>query len=175
MTRSRAFYRIRQLWQTLFAKPSPELLQQTQRLLPPALFELFCAMPLSEQAHALEVYQRLCRNGSTDKELLTAALLHDVGKKRHPLRIWERVLVVLVQHFAPDTAKSWGAGEMYGLKRSLVVAAKHPAWGADMAAEYGASARVAELIRRHHEEIHQVEKSATEQLLALLQAADDHN
>jgi len=166
---------MQQFWQALFARPEPELLQQARHLLSPELFELFCTMPYPEQAHALDVFQRLQSNGHVDQNLLTAALLHDVGKTRCPPDIWERVLVVLVQHFTPKLAERWGSGEPRGLKRSLVAAKRHPEWGAEMVDQSGASPQVVELIRRHHDGTPYKTKNEVAQFLAALQAADDHN
>jgi putative nucleotidyltransferase with HDIG domain len=173
MCHSRALYRIRQFWQTLFNKPSPDQLTKAKNVLSPSLFELFQNMQAAEQAHALEVYQRLCVKGYSDNNLLTAALLHDVGKTRYPLCLWERVLVVLVQHFAPDMAKRWGAGEPYGFKRALVVAAHHANWGAELTATYGAAPQVIELIQRHHDSGTIDTNDEFSQLLFALQTADD--
>ena len=65
-------------------------------------------MQSSEQAHAVSVYRQLVAQGETSSDLLAAALLHDVGKSLSPLRLWERVLIVLARvFFRPNP----GAGE----------------------------------------------------------------
>jgi hypothetical protein len=60
----------------------------------------------------------------------------------------------------------WGQGQPRGLRRPFVVATQHPAWGADLSAAAGASARTCDLIRRHV-------SPADDPDLATLQQADD--
>jgi hypothetical protein len=66
-------------------------------------------MQESEQAHALRVLHALLEQGEEHPDLSVAALLHDVGKSRFPLKLWERVLIVLGQAFFPERAARWGA------------------------------------------------------------------
>jgi putative nucleotidyltransferase with HDIG domain len=124
-------------------------------------------------SHALDIYERLAAQGNDDPDLLVAALLHDIGKARHPLRIWERVLIVMGQKVLPHRSARWGLGEPQGWRRAFVIAAKHPAWGADMVAEVGASPLVLEMIRCHQDEApdHFGEKERV--LFARLQAVDN--
>ena len=79
------------------------------------------------------VWRRLVDQDEHNPDLLAAALLHDVGKSRFPLRLWERVLIVSLKAFFPDRATRWGVGAAKGWRRALVVAAQHPTWGAEMA------------------------------------------
>jgi hypothetical protein len=125
-------------------------------------------MQPSEQAHAFIVLERLKEAGHTTPDLLVAALLHDVGKIIAPLTIWERMLAVLAGRFLPGLAKRWSEGRPVGWRHAFVVAARHPDWGADLAAEAGVSLCAQELIRRH-----QAPASADDALLAALQAVDD--
>ena len=173
MTLQRLCHRVRQFRYALVLRVNAEDMQAAQNLLSPSLYKLFKQMPAVEQAHALQVYRQLAAQGHTEPHLLTAALLHDVGKSRFPLRLWERVWAVLVQAFAPRLAADWQLGEPAGLKRALVVAYCHPGWGAQMAKEQGADQQVVEIIRRHQEKQAQVSMDETGRLLAALQAVDD--
>jgi hypothetical protein len=124
-------------------------------------------MTPGEQAHSLRVLERLQRAGESDPDLMRAALLHDAGKVRSPLSLPDRALIVLGKRFLPGRVKRWGEGEARGIQRAFVVAAQHPAWGAEMAAQAGATARTCDLIRRHQEE------AGEDRLLRALQEADD--
>lgn len=146
-------YRTRQFWFALTARPTQNDLAHAGHFLTPELLQLFLQMQPGEQAHSLEVFRQLQDQGETNRDLLAAALLHDVGKSRCPLRLWERVLIVLVRAAVPGQAAAWGQGQPRGWRRSLVVAEQHPAWGAQMAEQAGASPKTVELIRRHQEEI----------------------
>ena len=168
MKLSRLVYRSRQFWKASFGRP-PRI--ESGRLLPylsPEQVVLFRRMQPSEQAHAFQVLERLEASGQHDRDLLAAALLHDVGKCLHPLSLWDRVLIVLGMHLFPGTARRWGEGQPRGLRRPFVVAAHHPDWGADLAARAGASPPTVELIRCHH-----TPSPADDSLLAALRQADD--
>jgi putative nucleotidyltransferase with HDIG domain len=149
--------------------------------------ELFQRMQLCEQAHSLQVYKTLAQQQAQAAEegwedLLVAALLHDVGKNRLPLRLWERVEIVLARTLLPEKSRAWGAipdgavdGKSLGWRKPFVAAAHHAEWGAEMAAEVGASPLAASLIRRHQEAAGPGSTVLEERLLAQLQAADNNS
>jgi hypothetical protein len=173
-------YRVRQFWLAARGKPTVTQMASAANILPPALFPLFLTLQPSEQAHACQVCADLMAAGHGAPELLQAALLHDSGKASHPLRLWERVLIVLGQAVNADWEARWGQGEPRGLRRAFVIAAQHPLWGARMAAAAGAEARVVELIRRHAQrgselEIRNGKDREFEAWLRALQAADGEN
>ncbi len=149
----RVHYRLFQTWRTLTSKPQSSDLLEIKSVLSPGLYSLFIQMHPSEQAHSIAVYKNLLSQGIQNKDLLTAALLHDVGKNRHPIKLWERITIVLGETFLPEKAKLWSEGKPEGLKRPFVVAHRHAEWGADLAAQAGASKLTADLIRRHQDSI----------------------
>lgn len=170
-------YRTRQFWFAFSAAPlTQHQKQNASELLTPAQMTLFSRLQASEQRHSLRVLQTLQQEGQTNPELLIAALLHDIGKIRFPLRLWERVFIILGKWFFPRRSQAWGANLPHGLARPFVVAAQHPDWGADLAQEAGTSPGALTLIRRHQEKIdtHHLH-SPEDHLLKLLQAADDRN
>lgn len=148
---ARLFYRVRQFWNTVTANPSQELLDETAEVLSPQLLQLFQRMQPAEQKHSLNVYKKLCTAGETNRDLLIAALLHDVGKIKFPLHVWERVEIVLLKKLAPGKAAAWGTLQPVGWRKPFAVALKHPDWGADLAEQAGASPLTVSLIRRHQE------------------------
>lgn len=141
--------------------------------LSPAQLLLFRRMQPAEQVHAYQVYKRLAADGQASPELLQAALLHDVGKILYPLSIFERVLVVVAKRLFRQAAMEWAKGPARGWRRPFVVAEQHATWGADLAAQAGASPRTVELIRRHQEAAPENPAAGLELQLAALQAADD--
>ncbi len=134
--------------------------------LSPSLLTLFRSMPRGEQLHGVEVCRAVEAMGYRDPDLLAAALLHDVGKRRDPPSPPERAVVVLVEHFAPHLAARLAAREGRAW-RAFRVRRLHPAWGAAMAEAVGASPRTVALIRHHHD------GAVDDPLLAPLQAADE--
>ncbi len=184
MNSSRLCYRSRQFWQAISTRSSPQDLELASSLLSPTQFELFRQMHESEQAHSLRVLKELRDQGENNVDLQTAALLHDVGKVRAPLRVWERILVVIVRALCPNCAHNWGSVqtgenlENLGWRRAFVVAGQHPAWGADLAARCGTSELAVSLIARHQEQLPQINDSKIlleDRLLRKLQAVDDNS
>ncbi len=167
---SRLTYRTRQFWNAL---PGHRQQVKTEVLLPhlsPSQIVLFRRMDVSEQAHALKVFERLKATDQTDEDLLAAALLHDVGKVLFPLSLLDRVVIVLGKRLFRRRAMRWSEGTPEKFHRPFVVAAHHPQWGADLAEKAGASPRTVDLIRFHQEA-----SINGDPLLLALQSADDEN
>lgn len=169
-------YRIRQFWQVAFAPPLDQTaVAAIAAILTPAELDLFQRFDNSDRQHSYRVLRLLQTAGHDRPELLAAALLHDVGKTRVRLTVWERSLIVVGQKLWPKQTAVWGQGEAAGWKRPFVVRAQHPAWGAEMAAAAGSQPLTVELIRRHQESLPETAVSATDDLLRLLQWADDQS
>jgi len=147
----RMFYRLRQLWEVLHARPTASDLALAQGVLAPPLMALFLRLQPSEQTHSLRILCQLFKQGENHPDLLAAALLHDVGKSRYPLHGWERVMIVLGKAVLPKQTRRWGQGQPRGWPRAFVIAEQHPVWGAEMARGAGASPLTVSLIRHHQE------------------------
>jgi hypothetical protein len=177
----RIAYRARQFWHALTRAPDPNQLEQARQALSPELMALFQCLQASEQAHSLAILNHLHDQSINQEDLMVAALLHDVGKSRYPLRLWERILIVLGEALFPGQARKWGQGEPRGWRRAFVVAQQHPMWGAEMAAQAGATPLAVTLIRRHQEQLDpavftQAGPSTLEdRLLLKLQVVDDES
>ncbi len=175
LVKVRILYRIRQFWQCLIANPKSEDFYEVSRVLSADLMGIFSKLQRSEQAHGLWVYRKLLEQGEIQQDLLVAALIHDIGKDRYPLRLWQRVAIVLCRKISPERAKYWGRDDPKGWKRPFVVAERHAAWGAEMALDAGASDTTVRLIDRHHESLIQPINNPEDQLLYRLQFLDDKN
>jgi putative nucleotidyltransferase with HDIG domain len=169
-------YRAWQTWQFLTAAPLNATAWSTiEAQLTPAELLLFQAYRPSDRRHAYRVMCALQKAGHHEPALLTAALLHDVGKTRLPLSIGERVLVVLGWKLLPGRAAEWSKGNPAGWQRAFVIKARHAEWGAEMAAQAGSHPQVVDLIRRHQEPLSSETAGKGAQLLRLLQWADDRS
>ncbi len=183
----RARYRVRQFFSVAGAAFTPVdepyvIAKLAGQADPGTLLRLFRALTRAEQHHGIEVCRALERAGQVDPDLYVAALLHDVGKTVSPPRLWERVLVVLVEALSPRCARAWGcvaadgaAAVPSGWRRGFIVRRNHARWGARMVAEAGASPRVVALIHHHHDAlpVDVTEGPLEPDLLAALQAADE--
>jgi predicted HD phosphohydrolase len=168
-------YRLSQLWQNLNARPlSQSEIEEIAVDLNPGELDLFQRMSLSDQQHALRVYRLLKSVGRTDGDLLSAALLHDVGKVCSDLTVWDRSLVVLGETFLPGKTKVWGQDDNDGWKRAFVVREYHAVWGADLAEQAGSADGVIALILRHQDTLTANDEEVYERLM-LLQWADNQN
>ena len=168
-------YRFQQLLRNLRSQPNSEMLGHAAQVLTPGQLLLFRSMSPADQAHSLRVMQSLRQRGRSEKHLLAAALLHDVGKARHPLRVWERALIVIIQSLSPRLADRLAQGEVDSWQRPFVIAAHHPRWGAEMVDEVGGSIELIELIRSHQDEPETIENGDLIKDLRVLQAADNRN
>jgi hypothetical protein len=181
MNASRLLYRTRQFWQAISTRSSQVDIELVSSILSPSQLELFQQMQASEQTHSQRVLRELIINGETNTDLQIAALLHDVGKIRAPLRLWERVMLVLVKSICPACVKRWGQlrnGETpsgLGWRRAFVVSVQHPRWGAELADQCGSSWLTVELIGRHQEQLVLSGNSMEDSLLRKLQAVDNKN
>lgn len=174
---ARIRYRLWQFWQELWARPlSAQAWQHVADRLSPAELALFRRFAPSDQVHSYRVMQTLLAAGHDDPHLLKAALLHDVGKTRVRLYLWDRVLVVLGKAFLPNKMAAWGQGRPSGWRKAFVVKANHAAWGAEMAEQAGSDPAVVALIHYHQDDLAAVPETAVSRhLLRLLQWADDQN
>lgn len=170
-------YRVLQFWNALFARPAGKDIEWAVSLLTPEQMALFNRLHRSEQAHSLAVLSRITQNNTTvsneeEQDLFVAALLHDVGKTLYPIRVWDRVLIVLANAWFPNRVKIWGSREPVSWRRVFVVAEQHAEWGAQLAAQAGASPLTVELIRQHQNLSPQNSNDRHAGLLRRLQAAD---
>ena len=174
MTHSSPFYRIYQFFFAVFAKPTAADLEIVRQILSSGEAAIFARLQLSEQAHAIEVYKKVTAPAA-EPALRKAALLHDVGKAKHPLRLWERIIIVVGPKIFGDKVTQWETRPPKGWARPFVIRAQHPAWGAEMAEKAGSSHEVINLIRKHQVKITQPPQNEEEKVLLVLQAADDQS
>jgi putative nucleotidyltransferase with HDIG domain len=152
----RILYRLRQFWRSVTLKTELYDLERAQRQLNPAQWELFNRLQPADKLHALEVFHKLLINGESQPDLLTAALLHDIGKLRFRLNPLERAMVVVVSAWMPRLTRRLGAIPVQGWQalpgwhKAFILAENHAQWGAELARQAGASSVVEALIRQHH-------------------------
>lgn len=171
----RVVYRLRQLRANLTSGPLSEpARQEVSNLLSPTELALFDQYSFADQWHSYRVLRCLRDAGYNHPDLLTAALLHDIGKVRCPLSVWDRTVIVVGGAMFPGRIERWGQGSINSWRRPFVALERHPEWGAQMAEAAGSRPAVVDLIRRHQDKPDLFHNERF-QLLAQLQWADDQN
>jgi putative nucleotidyltransferase with HDIG domain len=181
-------YRLQQFGRQFQRKPlTASAWAEVAAVLSEAERGLFTRLDARDQWHSYRVFCTLRAAGQTRPALLKAALLHDVGKTRVPLTIFERALIVVVGFLLPRWVAKWGAGGaeeqrsggeaamVGGWRRPFLVKQQHAEWGAQMAEAVGSQPLVVALIRRHQDGLATLPDSLEDELLAQLQWADDQN
>src|SRR5436305_14987586 len=74
---------------------------EVSQWLPAAALALFKTMSPADQWHSLRVCRGLQAHGCRDRDMLAAALLHDVGKAGGRVPFWTRPVIVLGRMCAP--------------------------------------------------------------------------
>ena len=173
---NRITYRGWQFWKVLIARPlSKKAEAEVQVVLSNEQVKLFLRQSPAGQQHGYRVLQMLQASGHHDQELLTAALLHDVGKIHMKSNWWDRPVVVLMGAVFPTKVEEWGKGDGSGWRRPFVIKAKHAEWGADFAEAAACTPLTVELIRHHQDPIEAKAVDRDSELLKLLQESDDRS
>ncbi len=131
-------------------------------------FDRFRTMSAHDQHHHCCVARKLIGEGLVDPDLLTAALLHDIGKYadgRGP-RLIDRSIYVLLERIRPGSVRKISRRHRWW-NEGLVLLAEHAQRGADIADHLGCNERVRELIVRHGDQ-----STGNDAHLTALQRAD---
>lgn len=138
---------------------------------------LFKQMARSEQVHSLNVLRSvLAQEAATPHDLAVVALLHDVGKSRRKMAVWQKTISVLVEKILPRiNARLTQEDKLTFWNAPFIVRCWHPKWSAELLAEVESSETVIWLAGHHADSANQWQEHPYYPLLLRLQQADDAN
>lgn len=142
----RGRYRVRQFTRGLNPHLAPGEVAEVRGLLRPEEFRLFLHAEPRDRRHSLDLYRLLAAEGASPA-MLTAALLHDVGKGR--VATWHRVAFVVLNGASPHLVSVAAAEIGAGWRRALWRLQHHAALGAQALEAVAVDARVVEIVRAH--------------------------
>lgn len=142
-------------------------LHEVAEILTPPLLRLFLEMHGIGQRHGYRVFNTLRTEGYADRDLLSAALLHDVGKGR--LGVLPRVLWVLLGGVSPALRQRLAMHPIWGKRLGLRDNLFHAEQGAEMVHKAQGSLITVWLIAQHERAGH------GDPVLLALQRADNDN
>ena len=163
----RVVYRAAQFFRAMLGWVRKDEYALVEARLAPSQVALFHRMHRIDQRHCLDVFFTLYEAGYRDRELLQAALLHDVGKAAGRITIFHRVAVVLLQKIVPHRLERL-ARDGRGWRKAFAVHVSHPEISARWAAS-SSSPEVVFLIKGHHD------SNPKDKRLAALHWADGQN
>jgi hypothetical protein len=141
------WYRVGQFVRAVSGPRQPPNLEDLAGLLDDRQLGLFRSMAAVDQYHCLRVARALMAGGCRQPAVLQAALIHDAGKAAAPIRVWERVAHVLLQHLAPGLVGQAGSPVAGRFGHGLYVLAHHGELGAQLAARAGFAEATVALLR----------------------------
>jgi hypothetical protein len=166
-------YRVRQFAAAILESRRPVDGLILKEYLQSAQIELFLRQSPAMQHHSLRVLRALETGRCQDKAVMQAALMHDVAKTGDVVRLWHRVISVLLEALAPALLERLGSECKSSWRYPFYVQARHADHGAMMSLATGVSQTVADLIREHHTPVSETTRVGLDaERLLLLQWAD---
>ena len=170
-----ALYRIEQGVRALFAFATPIDLHLASHYLSAKEFAAFQKMSRADQLHSLNVLRSVHSQRETvPQPLAVAALMHDVGKSRYHLAVWQKTMAVLVKHLIPRLADRLGRADNLSIWRApFVLRSQHAKWSGEILRACCADEVAVWLVENHQTAIKTLSDHPGAELLHCLQRADE--
>lgn len=146
-------------------------------ILTPEQIEIFRLLPHVEQLHSVNVLHTARQQApELPHDLAMACLLHDVGKSKFPLALWQKSLAVILKALIPKRFEAWSKGDHEdSWKKMFTVKENHPRWSVELLQHTDISERTLWLILHHGHDLEQFTTHPYHDLLRRLKKADDAN
>lgn len=145
-----AIYRIRQGFSNFSTSVSSEDDALAARYLSPTELNLFERMEPTDRRHTIRVLKSLIASGCRDRQMLKAALLHDVGKSRRRIGVFHRTAAVILRAVFGTLPSFLTWIGKQGFWEPFYILENHPRLSAAMLARAGCEERVWRLAELHH-------------------------
>lgn len=174
---SRLRYRLGQGVRALLAVGARPDLARAQQLLSDCEYAAFCQLSRADQLHSLRVLEAVTSaDADAPTTLLKAALLHDIGKSRYQLAVWQKTLSVLAKSLAPDWFRRLSAGDDLTFWRApFSVRAHHPRWSGEILRSCGTDEAIVWMAEHHQIDAHSLGSHPLHEQLLALQRADNRS
>lgn len=140
-------YRAKQFFGGFRWAITPDEAELVRTLLTPEELALFTAMQARDRRHSMNVAHWLRRHTEPSRDLLAAALLHDVGKGN--VYASDRIAYVVLHALSPSLLERLSSPSGTFWRRSLWTLKHHARIGAQRLEEIGADPPVIELVAMH--------------------------
>ncbi len=172
-----ALHRLEQGARALLAFASPLDLDLARRHLSECEYAAFARLGRSEQLHSLQVLRAVQRaRPDAPPCLLAAALLHDIGKTRYRMALWQKTVAVLLEALLPGLARRLAESDSRGpLRMPFRARRRHPAWSGEILRGCESAEAVIWLAEHHQDDAETRRGHVWHGLLKTLQAADADN
>lgn len=154
-------HRIKQFYSALTAEVRSEENEFINHYLNEREQTLFFQMSVVDQRHALDVSYLVVKalenrkKSECDRNLVKAALLHDIGKRNGELTLFDRILIVILEKFWPLQMTQWASkgrgGFITNRRHALFIAVHHSLRGAEFLQEIDCEQDIIDLVRDHHQ------------------------
>lgn len=169
------WHRIDQGIRALLAFAQAPELELGRQYLSPCELAAFKLLSRADQLHSIRVLRRVLKaNRDPPRILAAAALLHDVGKSRYHLSVWQKTAAVLATTVAPSLSRRLSSdGQINRWRAPFSVQAHHAAWGGQILRLCDSEAALIWLVEHHQTDAAALTDEPLFKLLTQLQDADN--
>lgn len=136
--------RIRQFFLCLFLNFNSDDMDYINEKLNNDIKPVFLKLSDYEKKHSILVAQAVEKEFMNDPDLILAALLHDIGKSKYHINIFQKSLFVLLDYLSRGKLKKFTGN------KSIYIFYNHGEAGYDILKSNNYNNRILEIVKNHH-------------------------